>query len=289
MLLLAAGKDEGLGLMAGNRKTSNPDAFPMGVHFRAGATAVVEEARERVGEGVWVVTRSAGDALIVLCSAGETPHLDEGDTVILRGDHEISLPLELPDGSVFGAFCGLGLAHEQLAALPAQRSAAVLRALLAAEWRAVHAEREARTDALTGLPNRRAWDQLLTAEENRHQRYGGQSAIVVIDLDDLKLLNDSEGHHAGDALLRRAAGVLGEVVRGSDAVARTGGDEFSVLAVECQDDRLSVMVDRLRRSLDNAGVSASIGAAAQAGAVELAAVWTQADYAMYADKLARKP
>src|SRR5438445_9966839 len=94
-------------------------------HFRAGATAIVEEACEAAGGGAWVVTQADGDSLVVLCAAGETPVLREGETVVLGGANEMVLPLELPDGSIFGALCALGLGDERSATLPAERSAAI--------------------------------------------------------------------------------------------------------------------------------------------------------------------
>ena len=99
--------------------------------------------------------------------------------------------------------------------------------------RAERASAEAMTDGLTGLYNRRGWDQLVAAEDKRCQRYGHPASVLSIDLDNLKSINDNQGHAEGDCLLRSAAEVLKTVTRDADIVARLGGDEFSVLAVEC--------------------------------------------------------
>ena len=87
-------------------------------------------------------------------------------------------------------------------------------------------------DELTALPNRRMFDQRLDYALAHAHRYGKQLAVVYIDLDRFKIINDTLGHAAGDLLLREAAGRLRHCLRESDAVARFGGDEFVVLITE---------------------------------------------------------
>lgn len=87
----------------------------------------------------------------------------------------------------------------------------------------------ARTDALTGLANRRAWKEAAEREVLRAERHGGRVTVAVMDLDDLKVTNDREGHAAGDALLICLANVLRRELRAVDLVARLGGDEFGIL------------------------------------------------------------
>ncbi len=86
----------------------------------------------------------------------------------------------------------------------------------------------ARTDPLTGLPNRRAFQEELDRRIGRLEADGAQGALLYIDLDGLKPVNDTLGHEAGDALLREAASLLRAQVRATDLVARLGGDEFGV-------------------------------------------------------------
>lgn len=107
-------------------------------------------------------------------------------------------------------------------------------ALLAAQIR-LQFEREherATRDALTGLLNRRAFLEAGAAEVARSRRYRHPLAVVFLDLDDFKRLNDTRGHDAGDAALRATAGALLGALRSSDQVARLGGDEFAVLLPE---------------------------------------------------------
>jgi diguanylate cyclase (GGDEF)-like protein len=107
-------------------------------------------------------------------------------------------------------------------------------ALLAAQLRRQF-EREhelATQDALTGLQNRRAFLETGDAEVARSKRYGRPLAVIFLDLDDFKQINDSRGHAAGDAALRATAMALLGALRSSDQVARLGGDEFAVLLPE---------------------------------------------------------
>jgi diguanylate cyclase (GGDEF)-like protein len=91
------------------------------------------------------------------------------------------------------------------------------------------ARTEARTDALTGLWNRRAFDEQLALQAAIARRYDSACAVVLIDIDELKSLNDRFGHSSGDAALRRLAAVLESALREADFAARFGGDEFAVL------------------------------------------------------------
>lgn len=97
-------------------------------------------------------------------------------------------------------------------------------------------------DSLTELPNRAYFSRLLIANMNRAQRYDGRLALLFLDLDRFKTINDSLGHDAGDELLREMARRLRTAVRESDIVARLGGDEFVVLLPEITDPLQAVPV-----------------------------------------------
>lgn len=88
---------------------------------------------------------------------------------------------------------------------------------------------EARTDPLTKLWNRRAFDEQLAIQVAVAERYGTPCAIVLIDIDELKAVNDRAGHHAGDATLQQLADLLRDSSRAADLVMRIGGDEFALL------------------------------------------------------------
>jgi diguanylate cyclase (GGDEF)-like protein len=91
---------------------------------------------------------------------------------------------------------------------------------------------QALSDSLTGLGNRRALEQDLKRELHRASRHGHPLTVAVIDVDGLKVVNDTHGHHAGDALLRRVAAAIRMTVRDEDIGYRLGGDEFALLLVE---------------------------------------------------------
>ncbi len=278
---------------------------PTSARFLRAASSLVEDAHDHLGDVAWLVTRADGDDLIVVCAAGQEPALREGERFRRQSEADVLLPLELPDGSVFGALCTLGPApdaHHDAHLSQARRVVEVLSAVLAAEWeastaaqraeeearRADRATDEAMTDPLTGVGNRRAWERVVAAEERRRRRYGGHAAIVVVDVDSLRSVNEVQGHLGGDLLLRLVADTLGDASRDSDTVARVGDDEFALLALDCDDARLRVVVSRLRRALAQAGVGASVGGASRRPGVGLDAAWAEANGMLQADKERRE-
>lgn len=140
---------------------------------------------------------------------------------------------------------------------------------------------ESRTDGLTRLANRRAWDETLLREEGRRQRHGHRYGLVVVDLDDFKGINDAEGHQIGDQVLQTAAARMAAVLRDSDLLARVGGDEFAVLSIDPTPEGLHSLKHRLHQSLTSAGIAASIGAAHSEDQATLEQTWAEADAAMY--------
>ncbi len=113
----------------------------------------------------------------------------------------------------------------------------------------IHAEefeRLALKDPLTGLSNRRAAMDRLTAEASRSQRYGHPLAVVSLDLDKFKQINDTLGHAAGDQVLKEFALRLTAAIRLSDFASRMGGDEFLVLLPECSTAQVESFLARLR-------------------------------------------
>lgn len=142
-------------------------------------------------------------------------------------------------------------------------------------------------DALTGLLNRRAFEEALDAHVARVRRYGAAGALLLLDLDGFKDVNDTHGHHAGDALLVRVADTLGVRLRETDVLARLGGDEFAVLlpmeSAQAAELVARALVDVVR-GLD-ADVTASVGVAVVAdGDVTAEGLMIDADRAMYAAK-----
>jgi diguanylate cyclase (GGDEF)-like protein len=104
----------------------------------------------------------------------------------------------------------------------------------------------ARTDPLTGVPNRRVWEEELPRELERARRMGTGVCVAMIDLDNFKSYNDSFGHQAGDLVLKEAATAWRAEVRSTDLLARYGGEEFVLLVPACALDDAIRIVERLR-------------------------------------------
>ncbi len=140
---------------------------------------------------------------------------------------------------------------------------------------------ESRTDGLTRVANRRAWDEALMREECRRRRHGHRYGLLVVDLDGFKQINDAQGHAQGDAILQLAAKELKDELRETDLLARVGGDEFAVLVFHPSADCLDELVKRLGDRLQTMGIQASIGAALSEADKSLEQTWSLADQAMY--------
>ncbi len=119
---------------------------------------------------------------------------------------------------------------------------------------------DASHDALTGLLNRRSYELLLDQAVNRARRYGWPFALVLLDLDNFRVVNDRYGHAAGDAALRAVGTELRAVLRGGDVAARLGGDEFALLVVGVDNaSALSPILARLGQALERAVPEATVG------------------------------
>jgi len=106
-------------------------------------------------------------------------------------------------------------------------------------------QRLAMTDALTGLYNRRKLDEALELELERVRRYGRSLSTIMIDLDNLKHINDAHGHPAGDEVLKRVASVIESQVRRIDTSVRYGGDEFLILLPEANLKEATILAERI--------------------------------------------
>jgi diguanylate cyclase (GGDEF)-like protein len=171
-----------------------------------------------------------------------------------------------------------GMQEELIAELAAEAARAIERdahvALLA---------RQARTDELTALPNRRAWDEAVEQEMARAERTGEPLCLALLDLDHFKAFNDQHGHQAGDAHLRRTAAAWRRELRAIDVLARYGGEEFGVLLPSCDITEAGEVIDRVRRATPN-GESASAGVVAYDGRESADSLLARADAALYRAK-----
>src|SRR5438552_18653221 len=155
---------------------------------------------------------------------------------------------------------------------------------------------EARTDHLSGLANRREFERVMEREVALAERHNRRLSLMMIDLDNLKRINDRLGHSAGDGALKLVAQQLQRVVRASDVCARVGGDEFAVAMPETDIDRARDVALRLRRAVEQAAlgmrapehVEVSVGIAAWRPGQDWQGVYQAADTDLYEDKKRRK-
>jgi diguanylate cyclase (GGDEF)-like protein len=141
----------------------------------------------------------------------------------------------------------------------------------------------ARTDDLTGLPNRRAWDEALDRELSRAKRDSTPVCIGIVDLDRFKDYNDVHGHQAGDRLLKQLAAAWGAELRATDVLARYGGEEFALALAGCDIDDATVLVERLRAATP-ADQTASVGLVRWDGSESAETLFGRADKALYEAK-----
>ena len=207
----------------------------------------------------------------------------------------IGQPLTKEDGSLFGTLCAIDpkpqsetiIKEAGLIDLLGQMLSYILQGELREVEQIRQRERfkeEALNDSLTGLFNRRAWDNLISLEEERCKRYGHPTAILMIDLNNLKTINDSLGHTAGDELIQKAATALKGCVRSNDIVARLGGDEFAILSIENNQVNAENLVNRVLQVFAEANISAAIGLAMRNPLNGLLKTLQEADEQMYAHK-----
>lgn len=156
-------------------------------------------------------------------------------------------------------------------------------------------ERLTRVDGLTGLFNRNTFVELTCQELDRAQRQGSQTALLILDLDNFKRVNDTWGHPAGDAVLRHVASVAGSTVRSTDMVGRLGGEEFIVLLPSTSFEAARKLAEKLRQRIEASPtawessalpVTASIGVSSTTALEKCSfdSLYTAADKGLYLAK-----
>lgn len=289
------------------------------------AGAALAAVGRALGEGTLVLWQRAGDRLRPLATHGDLPlptwDLPVGQveaTGVLQGRAVFLTAPELsatfPGGGLRGAallpvavdiperawVLGVYRAEPFGEWSPFERSllAAAARTLGAGVERQRHVqglETAARTDILTGLGNRRAFEIDLGAELSRARRLGAAVAVLSVDLDGLKRVNDTLGHARGDALLREFARALRQCLREEDRVHRLGGDEYAVVLPSVGPNEAAIILERVRIAVDRtraAGfgeVDASAGVACfPADTQDPAELVRLSDLRMYADKAGKR-
>jgi diguanylate cyclase (GGDEF)-like protein len=281
----------------------------------AGGTAeiVSRELAELTGAAFAATYLASADtlSLAALAGPGAPESLHSAPGVVQRAFSELALAQadthELGELYRLGAACGEAIAAPLVAdgealgallvALPASVQAAgdpdLVSAALANERRLALTHAEARRDALTGLANKRAFDELVGKLPAEPRSVDGPTSLVLFDLDGFKRANDEHGHVVGDEILREVGRVFLRVVRSEDEIFRVGGDEFALvvdgpssLAAEVA-DRLRLAVGQQRRGHRLPTVSAGVATIPE-HAASPDELQRKADIALYAAKLAGK-
>lgn len=178
-----------------------------------------------------------------------------------------------------------GFAPRRDAGPPGERAALTERVrALTEQVRAL--AREARTDPLTGLANRRGWDEQLARERARAARRGEPLSVALLDLDGFKTFNDAHGHQAGDRLLVEAAAAWRGQLREADTLCRWGGDEFAALLPDCSPDQADEVIARVVAATP-LEQSCAAGVACWDGAESSAALLVRIDRELYDMKWAQ--
>jgi len=257
---------------------------------------------DTAGDGDAALSRVAQDPPDLIISDVRMPHVDGLDLVVqLRQRAALSdLPIILVSGvdDPTGRIGGLDLGADDY--LPKPLDGEELLARIRLHLR--HAERSreivarSATDELTGVLNRGGIIGVLERERERARRDGTPLAVLVLDIDDFKSINDTLGHSAGDEVLARLADKLVRAVRTTDRVGRFGGDEFLIVAPNTGPAAIEVLTRRIKaaqRTLIQLGdgsqlsLHLSIGSAIDGGALTMEELFNHADAAMYREKRLR--
>jgi diguanylate cyclase (GGDEF)-like protein len=184
----------------------------------------------------------------------------------------LGVPLMLADGKIYGVLSGMDREPKgdelQTQLWLVEMVAGLLAAIVSREKSAgdsvtelVAEGGEVLVDKLTQTFNRRAWDRILVAEEARCARHNHSACVICVDIDGLRSVNEEAGREKGDELLVRTSQILKRACRGYDVVARTGEDEFAILAVECGLKGAKGIFDRINGGLHKDSIKASLGLA----------------------------
>ncbi len=215
------------------------------------------------------------------------------DNPLVRGDPNIAsyagVPLETPDGYNIGSLCAIDTCPRQFDAAQIE----ILKGLAALVVEQLELRRIAERDHLTGALSRRALVAELDKSIALHARHGRPAALILVDIDHFKSINDNHGHPVGDLTIRAVADCFARMKRPADAFGRIGGEEFALLLPETAECEAVKAAERYRSALAEIsinndppfGITASLGVSALSDARAISEAWlAHADTALYAAK-----
>jgi two-component system, cell cycle response regulator len=178
-------------------------------------------------------------------------HAIECETPCIRNAHaEVCLPL-VSFGSNIGILVCASHTHSRFGINDIQALESVADILATALQNSIYVEKVrqlASRDGLTGMFNRRAFEERLSSELTRSERYGGNFAILMIDIDHFKAVNDEFGHLLGDEVLKHAATIFSHQLRKVDPICRFGGEEFAIILPATNLESAAGVAEKLRRA-----------------------------------------
>ena len=271
------------------------------VPYRADEVNFISERRP-IGKGMTEYIMRLGHAVHVtpadMDRLRESGECDPGKVQNAQVRHYLGAPLINPQGKPFGvmSLIVMGEANpflpedlEVFSIIAAQVSMAIDRKRLEEELK-----QQAMTDGLTGVLNRRYFMLRLDEELRRIRRYTSDCALLILDMDHFKQINDTYGHAVGDEVLRQVAAICGGVLRDTDVLGRIGGEEFGILLLEGSAEVSLQVAERLRQSVEDVAfctdqgfavpLSVSIGATECLQTESVATVLRRADKALYLAK-----
>ncbi len=212
----------------------------------------------------------------------------------------VGMPLQTSDGSLFGTLCGIDK-HTKKPEQLEQNSvlfetvALLLMRVYEQEIELVEIRRAyeklsliSQTDYLTGIMNLRGWKTMLQSEETRSRRYGTPCAIAIVDMNNLKIVNDRHGHDVGDRMIIKLANILEKSVRETDIIARIGGDEFGIFIYKSKPAETDKLIQRIHEDLAANDISAAVGYSQFSAGKDFQRMLTEADQNMYSVKRSMK-
>lgn len=233
----------------------------------------------------------------LVADVGEvTEYLDAPIAKRLDISAYVGIPLHTTDGELFGTLCGIDNVKKDADVLVKNNTlfeimAALLMRLYEQEMELSQIKRAyeklsliSQTDYLTKVMNYRGWKSMLQSEETRSKRYGTPCAIAIVDMNNLKLINDKHGHVAGDRLIIKLSRILEQSIRETDVIARIGGDEFGIFIYNSKPAETKKLIKRIKDDLLANEISAAVGFSQLNSSKDFQWMLNEADNNMYSAK-----